>query len=280
MQTTKDFIIGNNRSRAIVADFFAPAKEPALKELVIFCHGYKGFKDWGAWDEMGKAFVADNYYFLKFNFSHNGGTADQPIDFPDLEAFGRNNYSTEVEDLHVVLDAVKKEGLDGLNFDKIHLIAHSRGGGIACITSTERNDIDSITTLAGVADYAQRFPSGQDLLKWKEEGVYYVKNGRTKQEMPHYHQFYQDFQENSERLNIQRAVKSIQIPHLIIHGDTDETVSVDEARLMAEWNPHAKLVILPDTGHTFGSKHPWNEKEFPEELKNAIGAILSFLGKP
>ena len=44
---------------------------------------------------------------LKFNFSHNGGTVEQPIDFPDLEAFGHNNYTKELDDLNQVLDWVE-----------------------------------------------------------------------------------------------------------------------------------------------------------------------------
>ena len=55
--------------------------------LIIFCHGYKGFKDWGAWNLMAEAFAKIGFCFIKFNFSHNGGTIEQPIDFPDLEAF-------------------------------------------------------------------------------------------------------------------------------------------------------------------------------------------------
>ena len=42
------------------------------KPLVIFCHGYKGFKDWGPWHLVAKAFAEAGFFFLKFNFSHNG----------------------------------------------------------------------------------------------------------------------------------------------------------------------------------------------------------------
>ena len=77
-----------------------------LKPIVIFCHGYKGFKDWGAWNLMAEAFAEAGFFFIKFNFSHNGGTVEQPIDFPDLEAFGNNNYTKELDDLESVIDWV------------------------------------------------------------------------------------------------------------------------------------------------------------------------------
>jgi alpha/beta superfamily hydrolase len=40
--------------------------------LIIFCHGFKGFKDWGCWQLVADYFVDNGFAFLKFNFSHNG----------------------------------------------------------------------------------------------------------------------------------------------------------------------------------------------------------------
>jgi hypothetical protein len=63
------------------------------KPLVIFCHGYKGFKDWGGWNLVAQQFLEANLFFVKFNFSHHGGTVENPIDFLDLDAFAENNNS-------------------------------------------------------------------------------------------------------------------------------------------------------------------------------------------
>ena len=53
---------------------------------------------------MPDYFVKAECIFVKINFSHNGGTVSQPIDFPDLEAFGQNNFSLELDDLGLVID--------------------------------------------------------------------------------------------------------------------------------------------------------------------------------
>ena len=66
-----------------------------------------------------------------------------------------------------------------------------------------------MVSLAGVSDYESRFPKESNFQEWAKKGVFYVKNGRTKQEMPHFYQFYKDFKENKERLNIQKAVEKI-----------------------------------------------------------------------
>lgn len=279
MKKNRNFLIARNRGRAILADFFyEPANQNA--PLIIFCHGYKGFKDWGAWDQMGEEFVRRGHAFLKFNFSHNGGTIEEPIDFPDLEAFGNNNYTTEVTDLHKVLDQLQKvQEIDNGAFDpqKIVLLGHSRAGGIVLITAHERKDIYKVATLAGVSDYASRFPKGQEMQQWKENGVYHVKNGRTGQQMPHYIQFYEDFQENRERLNIQHAVENLRIPQLIIHGSDDETVSLEEARSLAKWNPQAQYEVIEGAGHTFNTSHPWQKSAPSPEMKKAVSYVDGFI---
>ena len=66
--------------------------------IVIFAHGYKGFKDFGVWSIIGDEFARNGIVFVRFNFSHNGVTPETPVDFSDLEAFGLNNYSKEIYD--------------------------------------------------------------------------------------------------------------------------------------------------------------------------------------
>src|SRR5260221_9862865 len=72
--------------------------------LVIFAHGFKGFKDWGTHNLVARYFAANGFRFLKFNFSHNGTTPDHPIDFADLIAFSDNTFTIELEDLKYVID--------------------------------------------------------------------------------------------------------------------------------------------------------------------------------
>ena len=93
-------------NKPILYDVFS---NPASKKqpLVVFCHGYKGFKDWGAWHLVAKAFMKANCCFVKFNFTHNGGTIEQPIDFPDLNAFAENNYTKELTDLKETVKQTK-----------------------------------------------------------------------------------------------------------------------------------------------------------------------------
>ena len=90
-------------------------------------------------------------------------------------------------------------------------------------------------------DFKKRTKAISDLKDWKKTGVAYVLNGRTHQRMPHFYQFYEDLIANSEALNIEVATKQIQIPQLIIHGDSDSSVSIEEAQKLHRWNPKSEL---------------------------------------
>lgn len=279
MNVEKNLILRIDGSKPIVYDVCYKASQ-TQKPVIIFCHGYKGFKDWGAWDLVAEAFANAGFFFVKFNFSHNGGTVEQPIDFPDLEAFGQNNFSKELYDLDCMIDLFSSNNDFKKEIDptSISLIAHSRGGGIILIKAEENPKMKNVITWAGVSDFKARFQENSEGFKqWEKTGITYVENGRTKQQMPHYFQFYVDFISNEERLTISRAVKNLNIPLLIIHGSADQNVSVDEAKTIKKWNPTSKLIIIEGANHVFGASHPWMQNKLPADLQETVDFSINFL---
>ncbi len=273
MRIKKNRILKAEGKKPVLYDLYQNDALDA-KHVVLFCHGYKGFKDWGAWHLVAEAFAEAGYCVLKFNFSHNGGTVDQPIDFPDLEAFAQNNFTKELDDLERVLDFVTNE----LHPDSISVVAHSRGSGIALIKAEEDPRIHKVVTWAGVCNYKMLFQEGSEAFqKWQRTGRSFVENTRTKQQMPHDWQFYEDFKENEERLTIQRAVKNLRKPQLIIHGSNDATIPAGMAHLLHGWNPKSKLIIMEGADHVFGASHPWQYDHVPKDLQKAINLTITFL---
>ncbi len=271
-------ILQGKHQKPILMDvFYHPTNQP--KPVIIFCHGYKGFKDWGAWNLMAESFANAGFFFVKFNFSHNGGTIEQPIDFPDLKAFGNNNYTKELDDLKTVIDWVSTTAdfSNEIDLNQLSLIGHSRAGGIVTIKAEEDKRVSKVITLAGVCDYKKRTATTGDLEQWKKEGVKYVLNGRTKQQMPHYYQFYEDFESNETRLTIKRAVENLSIPMLIIHGDNDTSVFIKEAENLHQWNPKSHLEIIENANHVFNTSHPWMAKMMPIELEKVVEKSTRFL---
>ncbi len=278
MTIDKHIILERDGKKPILIDTFY-SEEKSNQPIVIFCHGYKGFKDWGAWDLMAEAFANAGFCFIKFNFSHNGGTMENPIDFPDLEAFGNNNYTKELDDLDAVITWSQNhfKSNSKINTNTICLIGHSRGGGIALLKSSEDQRITKLITLASVSDFASRFGSEEALKTWKEDGVKYVENGRTKQQMPHYYQFFEDFETHKAKLDIKAATTQIDIPMLIIHGDNDTSVNISEAEALQQWNPKSQLKVIENADHVFNTKHPWSKSELSEELKTVVETAIQFI---
>lgn len=246
--------------------------------LAIFAHGYKGFKDWGPWPEMAVAFAEKGVDLFKFNFSHNGGTVREPIDFPDLQAFAKNTYSKEVHDLHTVIQMLQK----GLSlphcvkrWKRICLIGHSRGGGIATLCAAAQPRVEVLVTWASVADFGERF--NFDLEKWKAEGITYVQNARTKQLMPHSYSFYEDYIRNEEKLDILYAARKLICRALVIHARDDEAVEPTNALRLADAIPKSTLKFVETGGHTFGGKHPSEKHELPDPLKSIVEYTTDFI---
>lgn len=270
----RNIIIHNPETKDFLADAFYPETQNKLP-LVVFAHGYKGFKDWGAWDLMAKKIAEAGFYFVKFNFSHNGTTTEKPKDFADLEAFGNNNFSKELSDYKSVIDFFKAN--PNIDSDKITIIGHSRGSGISVIHAYEDARVKALVSMAGVSHFGYRFPHDERLEKWKTEGVMYTENGRTKQQMPHYYQFYEDYKNNKERFNIQFAAQHLDIPALIIKAGADETVKNNESELLHQWLKHSKFHVVEGASHTFGAKEPWAETALPPDLEEAGEVIIQFL---
>ncbi|WP_406685230.1 alpha/beta hydrolase [Seonamhaeicola sp. MEBiC1930] len=273
-----NFTIKGKHNKPILIDV-TYSKNGNNNPIIIFCHGYKGFKDWGAWNLMAETFATNGFCFIKFNFSHNGGTIKQPIDFPDLEAFGNNNYTKELDDLHSVINwCFQNKSIKTIsNLDNISLMGHSRGGGIVSIKAKEDKRVKQVISLASVSDFLKRSVITEDIENWKKTGVKYVINGRTKQQMPHYYQFYLNTIKNKERLNIEKSVTNLKIPHLIIHGDNDTSVLIKEAENIHKWNPESTLKIIKGANHVFNAKHPWTTNKVPRELQEVIKTTIKFI---
>ena len=278
MRIDKNIILNREGKKPILIDAFY-SEETSNQPIIIFCHGYKGFKDWGPWNLMAETFAEVGFCFIKFNFSHNGGTMENPIDFPDLEAFGNNNYTKELDDLEDVINWTQNrfKNNSNINTNKISLIGHSRGGGITIIKASEDSRITNLVTLASVCDYGKRTATIGDLKEWKEEGVKYVLNGRTKQKMPHFYQFYKDFKANEKRLHIESAEKRLTIPHLIIHGSKDTSVKINEAEALHQWNQNSEFKIIEGADHVFNTKHPWDKNELSIQLITVVENVINFM---
>ena len=280
MHTIKNILITGTGNRQITLDIFFE-KEKEQKPVVIYAHGFNGFKDWGNFDLIAEKFSKQGLVFVKFNFSHNGTTPQHPEEFADLEAFGNNNYSTELNDLKLVIDwvSVKENPYQrAIDYTAVYLIGHSMGGGIVILQAAKDNRVKKLITWAAISECKTpwgKWPPEQ-MEEWKHTGVQYYTNSRTKQQLPLYYQLYEDYCNNLQMLNIKSAMQSLQIPVLICHGTADTAVPVENALLLKKWQPAAQLFTV-ETDHVFGRKHPWTENVLPAATGAIVNASVQFL---
>ena len=88
-------IYKTTRGKKLALSFFATEETDAA--VILFLHGFKGFKDWGFIPWLGKQFSARGFHFLCFNYSQNGISL-QSEEFTELDKFARNTYSLELEE--------------------------------------------------------------------------------------------------------------------------------------------------------------------------------------
>lgn len=272
-------IVHNSKShrKPIVMDCWYPEKTANLP-VVLFVHGFKGFKDWGHFHLLAQHFAHSGFAFLKMNFSHNGTTVEKPTEFDDIEAFGNNNFTHELNDLGDVINLIhnrKFELHDVIDTNKLFLLAHSRGGGIALIKANEDSRIKAVATLASVNNLINL--ADEDIMRqWKKDGVRYIHNSRTNQNMPMYYQIAEDALANADRINIHKAVMNLGDKQLIIHGTDDQTLPLTMANVMHFWNPKAKKFIIDDANHTFGGAHPYEGNRLPVHARIAADEAIAF----
>ena len=269
--------IAGSEDRIMMADIHMPALD-AVTSLVIYAHGINGFKDWGDMDLIARRFAAEGHAFLKFNFSHSVTTPEHSEDFKDLEAYGNDNYLLRQNDLRKLFDHLEAHP-DFKSMKIFSLIGHSRGGTDAILFAASDSRLKALITWAAVAQ--ARTPwrnwNNQELEEWRENGVRFLKNSRTGQNMPVYYQLYEEYQQHSRQLDVERAAREIDIPWLICHGSEDESVFVKDAYSLKEWQPGADVFIIPDTGHTFGRSHPWKDSHLPAPSQELVDESIKFL---
>ena len=240
--------------------------------VIVFIHGFKGFKDWGHFPKVMEELARLGFAVVSFNLSHNGTTLEHPIDFEDLEAFGHNNYAKELFDTGEVIRCLSIGSLFTdvpINKDAIFLMGHSRGGGISILKTAEDPRVKGLATWNSVGDLTT---ASIVLKEWKQNGVMNIPNARTNQQMPMYYQFAEDCLANRERYDLKSACSKIGVPTLFIHGTQDTTVPFSHAEELHLWTKGSVLLPIENGGHTFGGKHPFTDDELPRETQLAISA--------
>ena len=225
---------------------------------VIYVHGFKGFKDWGFVPVTGKFFEALGLCFLTFNFSHNGIGEDME-NFTEPHKFRDNTFSLELQETLEVIEAYHSGRIFRVKPEaSIGLLGHSRGGGISLLAAQASEHVKAVCTWAAVSTFARY--SEEVIQKWEADKVLPVVNSRTGQVMELGWQLHTDLMNHiGGKLNIERAVRDMHKPMMLVHGTGDPAVSIEDAEQISSWGSDflKEKLILDGANHVFGAQHPF-----------------------
>ncbi len=228
----KDFVLKTKKDNILRISTYSSDKENS-NYCLVYVHGFKGFKNWGFVPYLGEYFSNNGYFVVTFNFSHNG-VGESLTEFDELEKFAKNTISLEVEELNEIIDACYSSCFTETKIQKLGLIGHSRGGGVSILAAAQNKYVDALAIWASVSKF-DRYTKKQKV-NWKKEGFIEVLNSRTNQMMRMNLTLLEDIEENkSDKLNIKKAIKNLNKPLFIAHGDQDTSVPFNEAKDIYNW---------------------------------------------
>jgi len=256
----------------LYVDVRTGARPGERRPVVIVCHGFKGFKDWGFFPRMSERLALAGFTAVTFNFSGSGvGPSSETVDEPDR--WFRQTLSNDAADLGTVITHFGESDPSWTA-----LIGHSRGGGTAVLQAARDGRVRALVTLSAVSSFFRYSP--EEVRRWRRDGCIEVVNARTGQVLPVGTALLDDLEANGAgSLDITGAAPRVRVPWLVLHGTADETVPVAEAEELrrASGSPATVLALVDGAGHAFGARHPWAGSS--PELDLVFGRTVEFLGR-
>ena len=229
----------DNGSRHIYGELFTPQTVKKNKPIAIIAHGFNGTHDY-----------ARNYHETLGRL----GYQCYAFDFPCGSVRSRSDNNTmnmsildEVSDLKAIVKYFRSKGNK-----HIVLVGESQGGLVSALTAAELKKEVSQLVLVYPAlcipdNWRQRYPRKEDIQDVTE--LWGVKMGRR-------------FFEEIHEMKPLDVIGQYRGPVLIIQGDADRVVSMDDSRRAQQlYAPGTKLHVIAGAGHGF------KPNEFREEME-------------
>lgn len=238
-----DITITNSSKEKLDYEFHGDPTDSSL--LVIIGHGVTGNKDrpWAV--GLAEAIADAGFSALRFSFSGNGDSEG---------SFEKSTISKEIKDLRAIVNAAEEAG-----YHKICYAGHSMGGAVGVLSAARDERIEMLISLAGMV-YTKRFCETEFGDEKPGQGCMW-----DDKDCPLSQEFVDDMHKIG---NVLAKTEKIEIPWLIVHGDADDVVPVEEGREIFQKAYEPKhYVEIAGCGHVFAD----------DGLKPMTNAVVEWL---
>ncbi len=223
------------------------------RPIIILCHGFFRSKDGKTYVGLEKILNERGISTLRFDFFGHG------------ESEGKFEEVTTSEAVDDVLNAI--EFLKESGYVKIGLMGSSFGGMASIMAASKVNDLYVLALKSPVSDYSSLFQAHQneqEVKKIKEKGFTYLTDIEGKKRKLNISFFI-----DAQKTNAYQAAENIKIPALIVHGDKDDSVPVQQSQRTASLMGNCRLEVIEGADHGYS-----NEEHFQEMLDLISGFIV------
>ena len=201
--------------------------DAAPRAFALFAHCFTCSKDIVAASRIAKALTDFDIAVLRFDFTGLGGS---------LGDFANTNFSSNIEDLLLAADHLREH-----HRPPTFLIGHSLGGAAVLAAAEKIPEIAAVATIAAPAgtEHLLHLLSGShdEIVETGEAEVTLASRPFRVRK-----QFLDDIADQPQTARIGNLDAAL----LVMHSPTDETVGVDNARLIFEAARHPKSFVSLD----------------------------------
>jgi pimeloyl-ACP methyl ester carboxylesterase len=221
------------------------------KAIMVLCHGFATSKDGNTYIRLEETLNEKEISIFRFDlFGH--GESDGKLE--DL------TISEAVDDVLCAIRFLKESG-----YKKIGLLGSSFGGMASLLAALKRDDLYVLALKSPVSDYPSLLSlrDKEEIEAWKQKGFIYFTSINGEEIKLNY-----SFYEDAIKANAHESAHKIKCPTLIVHGDKDKIVPVEQSKKIARSIENCRLEIIEGADHTYS---------IPEHFEMMLDMISGFI---
>jgi alpha/beta superfamily hydrolase len=208
--------------------------------IIVLCHGFTTSKNGRTYTRLERMLNQKGISTFRFDFYGHGESEGK---FEDI------TLSEAIDDVQKAIHYLKNSG-----HEKIGLMGSSFGGFASLIAASEFPELVLLALKSPVSDYLGLLIARDqeiDIPLWKQIGSISVV-GSDGQSLQLNYSFFED----AETIKSSDAIRKIKVSTMIVHGDKDKTVPIEQSINCARLMEDCRLEIIEGADHTYSqSEH-------------------------